>query len=179
MSIWTRHAGEEFTQCCQVISIRRLWFRPPPGSIRRSSCSFHPMLSLYKFVQNSGLESKEPELVGFPANEVVQLIRLEGEENNLSFWRQPAVIKGLETSLKERLALTGHVLEPEPTETKVIPVEPETPVRSPTSTKKGFGKRLGRSIYIRMTLKPWSLIRNLDGGPRMKVIRTPMCRKVW
>lgn len=92
-------------------------------------------------------ESKEPELVGFPANEVVQLIRLEGEENNLLFWRQPAVIKGLETSLKERLALSGHVLEPEPTEIKVIPVEPETPVRSPTSTKRGFWQKT-REKYL-------------------------------
>jgi hypothetical protein len=97
----------------------------------------------------SGFESKEPELVGFPANEVVQLIRLEGEENNLLFWRQPAVIKGLETSLKERLALTGHVLEPEPelAEAKVIPAEPETPVSSPASAKKGFWQKT-REKYL-------------------------------
>jgi len=105
------------------------------------------VISLQVRSDNSGLESKEPELVGFPANEVVQLIRLEGEENNLLFWRQPAVIKGLEASLKERLALTGHVLEPEPTETKVIPVEPETPVRSPTSTKRGFWQKT-REKYL-------------------------------
>jgi len=105
------------------------------------------VISLQVRSDNPGFESKEPELVGFPANEVVQLIRLDGEENNLLFWRQPAVIKGLETSLKERLVLTGHILEPEPTEIKVIPVEPETPVRSSTSTKRGFWQRT-REKYL-------------------------------
>lgn len=54
---------------------------------------------------------KEPEIISFPADEIVKIVRLKGEENNLEFWRQPAVVAELESALKSRMAASGHRFE--------------------------------------------------------------------
>lgn len=54
---------------------------------------------------------KEPEIVGFPSDETVKIVRLKGEENNLEFWRQPPVVAEFESALKARLAASGHRFE--------------------------------------------------------------------
>ena len=54
---------------------------------------------------------KEPEIVGFPSDEIVKIVRLKGEENNIEFWRQPPVVAEFESALKTRLATSGHRLE--------------------------------------------------------------------
>jgi hypothetical protein len=51
---------------------------------------------------------KEPEIVGFASTDVVKLIRLEGEEHTVQFWRQPAVLEDLATNLRMRLKMSGH-----------------------------------------------------------------------
>lgn len=52
--------------------------------------------------------SQDVEVVGFPEKGVVKLIRLKGEEHAMEFWRQPAVIAELESSMEARLAASGH-----------------------------------------------------------------------
>ncbi|KAE8356185.1 hypothetical protein BDV28DRAFT_127543 [Aspergillus coremiiformis] len=54
--------------------------------------------------------SSAPELIGFPSSAVVQLVWLEGEDHTVEFWRQPAVLRELESELRARLAASGHVL---------------------------------------------------------------------
>ncbi|KAF7593762.1 hypothetical protein BBP40_010938 [Aspergillus hancockii] len=60
---------------------------------------------------NSEPTPKDPEVVGFPASTVVKLVQLHGEEHTTEFWRQPAVLRELESSLRARLAASGHQLE--------------------------------------------------------------------
>ncbi|KAK2744649.1 hypothetical protein FQN55_006567 [Onygenales sp. PD_40] len=64
--------------------------------------------SLQDAVTNAYTTPEEPQVVGFPSNEVVKLIRLKGEEHAMEFWRQPAVVAELDSSLKARLVASGH-----------------------------------------------------------------------
>ncbi|EGE81871.1 hypothetical protein RJZ56_001583 [Blastomyces dermatitidis] len=66
--------------------------------------------SLQDAVSNAYTTPEEPQIVGFPSNEVVKLIRLQGEENAMEFWRQPAVVAELDSALKAKLAASGHRL---------------------------------------------------------------------
>lgn len=86
---------------------------------------------------------KEPEVVGFPSNEVVKLIRLEGEEHTLEFWRQPAVVHELGSSLRARLALSGHRVEgePDPSVPEPAPESQMSSISNPTTAKKPFWGR--------------------------------------
>ncbi|MCJ1328737.1 hypothetical protein MMC10_005414 [Thelotrema lepadinum] len=69
--------------------------------------------------------SSAPEVLGFPSTENVSVIRLEGEENTLEFWRQLTVARELESMLKSHLDASGHrVWVPRPT------------MRSPTAADK-------------------------------------------
>ncbi|ERF73738.1 hypothetical protein EPUS_00992 [Endocarpon pusillum Z07020] len=52
--------------------------------------------------------------------EIITLIRLDGPENKSAFWLQPGVIQELPSRLRERLAASGHKVEPAPME----PIEP-------------------------------------------------------
>ena len=52
--------------------------------------------------------SPQPELLGFPSDEHVHIVRLIGEENPSGFWQQPVVVQELEKTIKSRLAATGH-----------------------------------------------------------------------
>lgn len=79
---------------------------------------------------------KEPEVVGFPSDEIVKIVRLKGEENNLEFWRQPPVVAELESALKSRLAVSGHRLEQAPGEyvpPSVAQASPEKESKKPES----------------------------------------------
>ncbi|WEW57887.1 hypothetical protein PRK78_003354 [Emydomyces testavorans] len=76
--------------------------------------------NLQDAVSNAYTDAPEPQVVGFPVNEVVKLIRLRGEEYAMEFWRQPAVVAELESSMKARLTASGHRLydpndQPKPT----------------------------------------------------------------
>jgi hypothetical protein len=102
---------------------------------------------------------KNPEVVGFPAGEVVQLIRLEGEEHSLQFWRQPAVVKELEASLKAWLASSGHNLEQTP-DTSTEGANDATPfmelerrATTPAAAKKSLWQRT-KEKYIYQTAEP-------------------------
>lgn len=55
--------------------------------------------------------SMEPEIIGFPARYSANLVWLIGEEHTLEFWRQPAVMKELESRLKAQLTNSGHRVE--------------------------------------------------------------------
>lgn len=54
---------------------------------------------------------RTPEPVGFPTSTVGKLVQLEGEAHTMEFWRQPAVLRELESSLRARLAASGHHVE--------------------------------------------------------------------
>lgn len=47
-------------------------------------------------------------IIGFASAENLSLIRLHGAENTLEFWRQEAVIRELDTQLKDELRRSGH-----------------------------------------------------------------------
>ena len=76
--------------------------------------------------------SSSPEVTGFPAADNVFAIRLQGEENGLSFWRQPTVVRDLEGSLKSRLHTSGHRIWDSTSQTP----PPSSPVRSPSPEAK-------------------------------------------
>jgi len=105
--------------------------------------------------QNSNSFSlcKEPEVVGFPANDVVKIVRLKGDEHTLEFWRQPAVVKELETCLKARLAATGHTVEGtgQDASARVADSPPQVSRRhtGPVITKKSFWGRTKERYFHR------------------------------
>ncbi|KLJ06062.1 hypothetical protein EMPG_10506 [Blastomyces silverae] len=107
--------------------------------------------SLQDAVSNAYTTPEEPQIVGFPSNEVVKLIRLQGEENAMEFWRQPAVVAELDSALKAKLAASGHRLhQPSPndemTSDAVDAASSPTPAPEPSAkttatTKKSFWGR--------------------------------------
>ncbi|EAS35526.3 uncharacterized protein CIMG_00880 [Coccidioides immitis RS] len=100
--------------------------------------------SLQDAVSNAYTQPPEPQVVGFPANEVVKLIRLKGEEYAMEFWRQPAVVAELESSMKARLVSSGHRLF-EPSDVPAVNPEPSPKVQE--TRKVGFwGKIRGRGV---------------------------------
>ncbi|KAI1909204.1 hypothetical protein LOZ39_001878 [Ophidiomyces ophidiicola] len=95
--------------------------------------------ALQDAVSNAYTESLEPQVVGFPMNEVVKLIQLRGEEYAMEFLRQPAVVAELESSMKARLVTSGHrIYEPsdQQSETTVQSAKVQAP------KKVGFWKRV-------------------------------------
>jgi hypothetical protein len=81
------------------------------------------------------------EVVGFPASEYIKLVRLHGAEYSSEFWRQPSVLSELESSLKARLANSGHTISQPPSLT--APIEPAlAPAPTPpAASKKSFWSR--------------------------------------
>ncbi|KAL1953761.1 hypothetical protein VTO42DRAFT_2292 [Malbranchea cinnamomea] len=57
---------------------------------------------------NAFTASQDAQVVGFPEEDVVKLVRLKGQEHAMEFWRQPAVIAELESAMKARLVASGH-----------------------------------------------------------------------
>lgn len=93
-------------------------------------------------------ENAEEAIIGFPCEDYVKLVRLHGQEYNMQFWRQPAVIKELEASLKARLKESGHeIFEPAPPPAPLVPLSP--PMEEPTKAKK--------SAFFRRSAKPTSV----------------------
>ena len=77
--------------------------------------------------------------------ENITLIRLDGPENKSAFWQQPGVIQELASRLRERLATSGHKVEPAstaliepPQRTSVGDVQSQGHT-SPSWLKKQFG----------------------------------------
>ncbi|EEP75991.1 predicted protein [Uncinocarpus reesii 1704] len=99
--------------------------------------------TLQDAVSNAYTEIPEPQIVGFPTNEVVKLIRLSGQEYAMEFWRQPAVVTELESSMKARLVSSGHRLcEPDD------PRTPEPPPVVQETKKVGFWDKIrGKAIH--------------------------------
>lgn len=74
-------------------------------------CSTDPSIYRNPFDQLGDGETFPGEkLINFPFAEKVSLIRLRGAENTLEFWRQPTVIRDLETQLKTELEAGGYRL---------------------------------------------------------------------
>lgn len=83
--------------------------------------------------ENSPASLKEPQVVGFPSDETVRVVFLEEEDQRCEFWRQPAVLDELASSLRARLEASGHRLEQQPRQNN----EPET-AQTKKSGKKSF-----------------------------------------
>ncbi|PGH06684.1 hypothetical protein AJ79_06468 [Helicocarpus griseus UAMH5409] len=102
--------------------------------------------NLQDAVSNAYTTPEEPQIVGFPSTDVVKLIRLHGEEHSMEFWRQPAVVAELDSSLKARLVAGGHRLyDPSDEAARVVSNVTGTPA-PPSSvgaatTKKSFWGR--------------------------------------
>ncbi|KAL2005361.1 hypothetical protein VTN00DRAFT_2572 [Thermoascus crustaceus] len=110
--------------------------------------------TLQSRTSDSSSVRKEPKVVGFPLNDVVNLVQLKGEEHTLEFWSQPAVVKELEVCLKARLAATGHTLEgtgQDPSATGAnSPSEGHIKdTRSPDNAKKSFWGRTKAKYFYR------------------------------
>ncbi|EER36385.1 conserved hypothetical protein [Histoplasma capsulatum H143] len=107
--------------------------------------------SLQDAVSNAYTTPAEPQIIGFPSSEVVKLIRLQGEENAMEFWRQPAVVAELDSAIKAKLVASGHRLHlPVNGETSSDAVDaasapalsPEPSIRTTSApTKKSFWGR--------------------------------------
>jgi hypothetical protein len=96
----------------------------------------HPHSTPDDIIEGTGSahnNDNQDEIVGFPASEYVKLVRLHGQEHTAEFWRQPAVLSELESSLEARLEAGGHRIS-QPPSTVEAPVSPQAP--SPTAEKK-------------------------------------------
>lgn len=97
--------------------------------------------------------TKQPDLtakdvVGLPDTATVSVFRLHGDENRAAFWQQPGVLQELQSSLRARLAASGHNVEVPagpagPSgESKVLqspPLEEPQKRTSPSWLKRQFG----------------------------------------
>jgi hypothetical protein len=90
---------------------------------------------------NGSNTNHHDEVVGFPASEYIKLVRLHGAEYTSEFWRQPSVLSEFESSLKARLANSGHTISQPPSLT--APIEPAlAPAPTPpAASKKSFWSR--------------------------------------
>lgn len=79
-------------------------------------------------------------VVGFPSQDYVKMVRLHGDDYTLEFWRQPAVIKELDTSLKARLQAGGHSIAGTGAPSQQSPATP-IPVESPKAKRDFFGRK--------------------------------------
>ncbi|KAL1991060.1 hypothetical protein VTN49DRAFT_5564 [Thermomyces lanuginosus] len=91
---------------------------------------------------------KEPEVVSFASTDVVKLVRLEGDENTLEFWRQPTAIQQLAQTLRIRLRNQGHrVEEPGLSSTEVRSVVAEPPPSQSESASKRRSKSITKALF--------------------------------
>ncbi|OGM50692.1 hypothetical protein ABOM_000681 [Aspergillus bombycis] len=94
---------------------------------------------------------KAPEPVGFPTSTVVKLVQLEGEAHTMEFWRQPAVLRELESSLRARLAAGGHHVEGQeeiPTSAKETQSLKSKEDTKPKQKKSLWGRLTGTSEAV-------------------------------
>lgn len=84
-------------------------------------------------------------VIGFREGEYVKLVRLSGENYTEEFWRQPAVIAELNSSLKARLQNEGHRIAQSPSSPASQPVPTTLLASDPPHTKKGFFGRKKRA----------------------------------
>ncbi|KAM5439893.1 hypothetical protein MferCBS31731_004304 [Microsporum ferrugineum] len=115
--------------------------------------------SLQDAPSNAYTTPQEPQVIGFPSDEVVRLVRLQGQSHNMEFWRQPAVVSELESAMRARLAASGHRLYVDPPASPLSePGEPaqqqqqqqqqqQTLSQSQSQSRKG---RSRRSIWGRL-----------------------------
>ncbi len=69
------------------------------------------------------------DIVSLPNAGDVTVIRLSGDDNRAAFWQQPGMLRELASSLRARLAASGHKVESDPTNAQI-----ETAERSPSPT---------------------------------------------
>ena len=91
---------------------------------------------------NAFTAPQDAQVVGFPEEDVVKLVRLQGQEHAMEFWRQPAVVNELESAMKARLVASGHKIF-DPTQAGNDPVSPgQTPSPPPQNpARKSFWNR--------------------------------------
>jgi hypothetical protein len=82
--------------------------------------------------QQSHLSAKE--IVGLPDTTNVSVTRLHGDENRLAFWHQPPVLQELESSLRARLAASGHRVEPTDIHIQQSPIQQARPYPPPPTS---------------------------------------------
>jgi hypothetical protein len=92
--------------------------------------------------QQRDLSSKN--IVGLPDASNVSVIRLDDDENRAAFWQQPGVLQELTSSLRARLAASGHKVEmPDnsPPETALTspPADQSEQRASPSWLRKQYG----------------------------------------
>ncbi|EGD86812.1 hypothetical protein H112_05320 [Trichophyton rubrum D6] len=91
---------------------------------------------------------QEPQVMGFPSDEVVKLVRLQGQGHTMEFWRQPAVIAELDSALRARLAASGHRIYEQPTDAAAVsehePEQHSQQQQQPAPAPKG---KLRRSFW--------------------------------
>lgn len=94
----------------------------------------------------------EESVIGFPSNDYVKLVRLQGEEYSAEFWKQAAVMTELEDVLKARLRASGHKI----VDTTVQPKEEPTVVADPSIPKKRdwLGRRFQSSSTAAPSFEP-------------------------
>ena len=82
--------------------------------------------------------SRNEEIIGFREGEYVKLVRLQGDEYNSEFWRQPSIILELNDALQTKLRNAGHRIATIPaTQTPSETANTQSPT-SPTTTKKSY-----------------------------------------
>lgn len=102
-------------------------------------------------------------IVGFPSQDYVKMVRLHGEEYTLEFWRQPIVIRELDTALKARLQASGHSIA-ETGASRQQSQATSPPVESPKA-KRGF---FGRKSNATQSVPPPTLSPVSGGGWRFE-----------
>ncbi|KAF3492295.1 uncharacterized protein GIQ15_01812 [Arthroderma uncinatum] len=103
--------------------------------------------SLQDSPSNAYTTPQEPQIIGFPSDEVVKLVRLRGQDNAMEFWRQPAVVAELDSAMRSRLAASGHRIYEPSAHPEPRPDPP--PQQQQPAPAKGKGK-LRKSFWGRM-----------------------------
>ena len=109
---------------------------------------------------SAGYSNQEDVVIGFPSSQYIKLVRLHGgEAYTLEFWRQPAVLAELDSTLKAWLEKSGfrlHIAKP----TSLPPSSKsagEVVVPSPTTTSsQASSPKTKRGFFSRNSRKPQS-----------------------
>ena len=140
-----------------------------------------------EITEGSASNASKEEVVGFRSEDYIKLVRLHGEEYTLEFWRQPTVIKELDSSLKAKLQASGHRMAEDTAARRPQPA-PANPLPEPVLPKRGFFRRKPSETLNPVPAKPnplpegtWRYVPDENISPghvRTKVKLEDVCLRV-
>ncbi|KAK4694183.1 hypothetical protein P7C71_g3356, partial [Lecanoromycetidae sp. Uapishka_2] len=130
--------------------------------------SLHPPSTDTKDPTNEGPSFRGESIEGFYNAENLTIIRLQGRENSVEFWRQPAVVRELAQQLRTKLRNDGHRIVGDEDVSRLAALD-------------GTAKARGGLLKKKSPSAEWKIpeVEGLaDGGVRIEVDIREICLRV-